>query len=205
RLRSLGGTATSHDAKAAGTPDELPRMIREVWRDLLQAAGNTAVPKERDPAAVAAEAARLLREAEWLLNTGRYNEATSMAEAARFLGADPPHAISIQLVARFETRTYLRNRYSSGDWRIPPDPRQPDVMQMVASHLDENLDFLRLTAELYNRHHDAIIQWIDLKNVLTIKQEMDEHIFWRLLNYFVGLRVVLQPQRMDAGQLAMLQ
>ena len=205
RLRSLGGTATSHDAKAAGTQDELPRMIREAWRDLLKAAGNTAVPKERDPAALAAEAARLLREAEWFMNMGHCNEAMPMAEAARFLGADPLHAISIQLHARFETRTYLRNRYFSGDWGIPPDPRQPDVMQMVASHLDENLDFLRLTAELYNRHHDAIIQWTDVKNVSTTEQEKDEDIFWRLLEYFVGLRVVLQPQRMDAGQLAMLE
>ena len=99
---------------------------------------------------------------------------------------------------------YLRNKYYSPAWGIPPDPRQPDVMQMVASHLDENLDFLRLTAELYNRHHDAIIQWRIAKNP-TNKQREDEEIFWQLLDYFVGLRVVLQPQRMDAGQLAMLQ
>ncbi|MCX6867742.1 MAG: hypothetical protein NTV46_16300, partial [Verrucomicrobia bacterium] len=207
RLRSLGGTAKSHDAKAAGTQDELPRMIREVWRDLLKAAGNTTVPKERDPYAVADEAERLLREAEWLQNIGRRNEVLPMVEAALFLGADPPHALSIQLLARFCTRTFwppsFMIRYYPG--RIDyPDPRQPDVMQMGASHLDDTLDLLRFTADSFNHHHDAIIKKTDVDIGSSI-QRADEATFWRLLHYFVGLRVIMQPQRMDAGQLAMLQ
>ena len=207
RLRSLGATAKSHDATAAGTPAELPNMIRQVWRDLLKAVGNTAGPNEQDPAAVAAEAARLLREAEWLQNIGRRNEVLPMVEAALFLGADPPHAISIQLLARFCTRTFWPPSCFIGYYpnRIDySDPRPPDIMQMGASHLDNTLDLLRLTAESFNRHHDAIIQKTDT-DIGSSTQRKDEETFWALLHYFVGLRVIMQPQRMDAGQLAMLQ
>ena len=195
RLRSLGGTAKSHDAKASGAPDELPRMIRDVWRDLLRATGNTVLPKERDAEAVAAEGARLLREAEWLLNTGRSTEVLPLVEAALFLGADPAQAVYIQLIARYRTRAFRPPSPINEDYPSlidHSDPRWSDVMQLGASHLDDTLDYLRLAAESLARHRDAI------------DQSKCRFIFWNLMDYFVGMSAMLQPQRMDAAQLALL-
>lgn len=189
RLRSLGTDGKSHDVKVAGAHDELPRMVREAWKNLLAAAGNTAPPKERDPKAAATEAARLLREAEWLANLNRPAEALPMVEAALFLGADPLRAVPVQLASRLAV---LISRNPTAKLGGTSDPRMPVLMQIEAAQLGESLELLRLSSETLTRYRAEFVKRGDFPK-----------IYWSLLYEFVSRRTLLQPQRMDKAQLAL--
>ena len=210
RVTSLGNDAASHDVKATGNATDVQTLVRSAWQQILtairgadtgaQTATAVAPPQQR----ATAEAARLLREAEWLGNIQRWHEAAPLVEAALYLGADPVKTVLLRMRIRMMMRhwwvggrSYSTNAMDTQP--IPEFPVTPEDADHTAQHLDEYLELLRLNSESLDRIG---------KTLLTPGKAADPKrpfdYFWRNLDTFIFYRSILQPQRMRPQELVTL-
>jgi hypothetical protein len=209
RVRSLGGNAASHDVKVAGNSGDVQALVKSAWQHVLTAmrgaglgaqAATSAAPEQR----AKAEAARLLREAEWLSNIQRWHEAAPLADAALYLGADPVKAVLLRLNIRMTMRHYWHpGLYSEHNQpasrRVPEDPMSPERADQAARSLEEYLELLRLNSESLDR----LEKILPTPGVAANRFHPFDY-FWRNLETFIFYRSILQPQHMRPQELAIL-
>jgi len=204
RLRSLGSKPISHDVKVVGSPDHPQVMVREAWRKIAALLDKSvAVDKDSAPEQRAAtEAARLMREAEWLTNCKRPWEAVQLIDAALYLGADPMKALHLRMRIRWESRHFWNPRelfgsvyYNSSAFGYPLRPEFHDYARRWVS---EHLELLRMTSETLDR-----VQQILKEHPDEIRNKPYED-FWLYWGSLATYRSQLVPAHMNAEQLATL-
>ena len=204
RLRSLGSNPISHDVKATGSPDHPQVMVRELWRKIAALLEKSmAVDKDSDPEQRATtEAARLLREAEWLANCKKAWEAVPVIDAALYLGAEPMKALRLRMRIHWESRHFWNPREMFGSvygqslaWGYPLRPEFHDYARRWVS---EHLELLRITSETLDRVQQILKEHPDeIRN----NPYQDFMIYWGSLATY---RSQLVPARLNAEQLATL-
>ena len=209
RVRSLGDNAASHDVKVAGSAGDVQQLVKNAWQHILttiQGAGTepqaatSVAPEQR----ATAEAARLLREAEWLSNLQRWREAAPLADAALYLGADPVKAVLLRMNIRMTLRRYWHPGFYSehnqpASRRVPEDPMSPERADQAARSLEEYLELLRLNSESLDR-----LEKILPTPGIAANRFHPFDYFWRNLETFIFYRSILQPQHMRPQELAIL-
>ena len=204
RLRSLGSKPISHDVKVTDAPDHPQIMVREAWRkiaDLLDK--SVAVDKDTDPEQRATtEAARLMREAEWLANCQKPWEAIPVIDAALYLGAEPLKALPLRMRIHWDSRHFWNPREQFGTVYRRSDawgyPLRPEYHDYARRWVSEHLELLRITSETLDR-----VQQILKEHPDEIRNDTYED-FWRYWDCLITYRSQLVPTRLSAEQLAAL-
>ena len=204
RLRSLGRDPISHDVKVAGSPEYPQVMVQEAWRKLAILIGNgeatatATTPEQR----AATEAARLLREAEWLAASPKVWEAIPIIDAALYLGADPMKALRLRMRIHWDSLHFGNPRLQFGSvydsnqaWGYPLWPEFHDYARRWVS---EQLEFLRLTSETLDRTLQILKEQ---PNGIRNESFQDFWLYWDCLAKF---RSQLVPAHLNPEQLAAL-
>ena len=166
RLRTAVGKERSQDATEEGATSDLPDMAARAWKKLAtkETFGAADAPLERPDARQAeTEAARLLREGEWLLKSGMASEALPLFERANLLGADPETLVSFHLRALAKPATIR------GNWRktdafplnemYTEHPLSLYYQNLLLDSLDEARALLDEAAYYQSRHGEASLRW----------------------------------------------
>ncbi|MEI6673770.1 MAG: ankyrin repeat domain-containing protein [Verrucomicrobiota bacterium] len=216
RVRSLGKTATSHDVKVAGSRSNIQLLVKSAWHQIMLAikvgdadasASGSAAPEQR----VAAEAARMLGEAERLVWAHRDDQAAPIIDAASYLGADPLKTLLLKMYIRMKLRHFwepARMFKTYGEQVACGFPVTPDVADLAALCLKEHVELLRLNAETL----DGVEQCLHTpataaasKATLAVDRWNALYKdFWSNLEILVYYRGFLQPQRMSPDDRALL-
>lgn len=114
RMQSMKhGNAKPIDHTEKGTLSELPSLAAKAWKTLsesvqsdVKGAAHAPAPDDKQRAA---EAARLLREAEWLMTSKLHAEAVPLLERANLLGASPEPLVQAHYSALIRQIPFFRN------------------------------------------------------------------------------------------------
>jgi len=202
RLNQVGSNGARHEVTADGMPDQLQSLVGDAWKKI-------AGLLEKQPIAVAdpagratAEAARLLREAEWIANGPRNWEAAPLADAALYLGADPMKSLRLRMRCHWNTRHSWNPRMQWGSSyearQAGGYPLRPEFHDYARRWVGEHLELLRLTSDTLDR-------------VLAIYQNQPAQLrqdpladFWENLESLTNYRCRLVPRHLDPDQRSML-
>jgi hypothetical protein len=208
RVRSLGKDGQTRDVKASGSADDLQSLVKEAWAQIpaiiRDDPSSKALTPDTPEQRAGTEAARLVREAEWLHNIKRDHDAASLIDAALFLGADPLKTNLLRMNIHMSMRNYwVWGRYTSssaGPTQITPEmPMSTLLADEAAHHLGEYLELLRVNSESLNRVEKLIG---DQANYKTSKGPLAD--FWWNLDTLVFYRSVLQPGLMTSENAGLL-
>lgn len=157
RVRSLGKDGLSHDVKTTGGADDVLSLVRNAWNRL-----STIIQRDPAPNANANderagnEAARLMREAEWLHHLERNHDAASLVDSALYLGADPMKANMLRMKihmakARFRVQDGSMHGFAGPIHVAPLLPVSALWADEASAHLQEYLELLRVNSECLDR------------------------------------------------------
>ncbi|MCH7228020.1 ankyrin repeat domain-containing protein [Haloferula sp. A504] len=191
RLRSMTGDGErSVDVTEEGGVDELPVLVSRAWVGLTASElfGKAEPPRKKpDVQQARAEAARLLREGEWLLNSNLASEALPLLERARLLGAEPKSLVFFHLKA-LRADLGLREVFLRSDMprlaltehplSLPYQGRLLDSMAAARVLLDQ--------ASYYHaRYGEAFLKW-------------DDPVFWEVVEDLSFVRASI-PRSLPPG------
>ena len=166
RLRNLtGNNEKPTDAVVEGTPQEIPALATRAWQKLIESGALPAEAAKKDkpdPKQTALEAARLTREADWLVNCGRPKEAKPLAERSSMLGTDSETIVPIYITCLFDTLPFRALGYSSTGSSFGMN-----VFKTLPLHYHRNLidrldtfcEVLEKTEALYHQHGRDSLKW----------------------------------------------
>ncbi len=166
RVHNLGDkTGQSADARVEGTLTEMAALASQAWRQLMEtgAVRVTTSPQAKPaPAQAALEAARLAREAEWLLYCGKLRDAKLLVERAAMLGADPekivPMTIST-LIADIPLKVSMPMDERRNYWLETRYPPALPYQQGLIDHLESLRELMGQTALLHERYGKLCYKW----------------------------------------------
>ena len=197
RLRNLSGNVEkSTDAMVEGAPQDIPALAASAWQKLVESAALPVVAARQakpDPKQAILEAARLAREAEWLVLCRRPREAKPLAERAVMLGADSETIVPIVLACLFESLPYSASpplRTFGFDYHLPLDhaPSLP-YQRALIDRLDSLCELLEKSESLYHQHGRNSFQW-----------KKNPTIFWTVIRTLCYTRSVIPAHLLSPEQ-----
>lgn len=199
RLRNLSGNAEkSTDAMVEGAHQDIPALATRAWQKLVESAALPVLAVSQakpDPKQASLEAARLTREAEWLVLCLRPQEAKPLAERAVMLGADSETIVPIVLACLFDSLPYSASaplRTFGFSYHLPLDqvPSLP-YQRALIDRLDALCELLEKSESLYHQHGRNSFKW-----------KKNQTIFWTVIQTLCYTRTViprhlLSPEQAD--------
>jgi len=197
RLRNLTGNAEKPtDAMVEGTRREIPALASQAWKKLAESGALPMVAARQakpEPKQAALEAARLAREAEWLVLCRRPREAKPLAERAAMLGADSETIVPIVLACLFDSLPYSASPplREFGFYYYLPLDYVPSLayQRALIARLDYICELLEKTESLYHQHGRNSFKWRE-----------NPAIFWTVVQTLCYTRSVVPTHLLSAGQ-----
>jgi len=178
------------DITVNGNSADLHGLVAKAWRALREIMDFSEQSASADPKRRLREAARLAREADWLMSTPYARQAAPLADAAFYLGGATPEAWSRRINAHWFNSPIPLNPQTR--WRkTAPSigqplgyPLAPDVADYYASEIESQFKMLRLTSEAttHLRHFDSLMRLTAYRCWLTPEHMTGEQK--RLLSEF---------------------
>lgn len=158
RVRSLGKNGEAHDVKATGNTGDIQSLVRDAWAKIpaiIKPDANS-VKTPNDGQRAGNEAARLLRESEWLHHIGRNHDAAALVDSALYLGADSLQTNMLRMrihMAKRKFRPFAGHAYAYPNpvYFSSSMPMSPRWVDKAAQHLPEFLELLRINSECFER------------------------------------------------------
>jgi hypothetical protein len=198
RLSSLGDNKTSHTIVVEGSPTGPRTMVANAWKQAAAFMDRKPAGTEDPEKRAAAEAARLLREAEWIANGPRPWEGVPAADAAYYLGADLEKTLMVRMKCHWNTRHVWNPREQWGSIYYPDMstgfPIRPEFHDYARRWIGEYLELGRIISESLDR-------MVELKS--DGGAEIDKNTLESFWNYAEGLarfHAMLVPMHLDSGQ-----
>lgn len=206
RVRSLGKDGGAHDVKATGNTGDVQSLVRDAWAKIpaiIKPDANSVKPPNAGQRA-GNEAARLLRESEWLHHIGRNHDAAALVDSALYLGADPLQTNMLRMRIHMAKRkfqlyagyahAYLHPVYFSSSMAM-----SPKWVDKAAQHLPEFLELLRINSECFERVEKLIPE----TSANNASGGPLKDFLWNI-NTLVFYRSALLPGLMNAEDAALL-
>ena len=208
RLRPLGQKGDGQEVTVAGNPAQPQAMVADAWTQVAKLLEKQPAAVEDPAKRAATEAARLLREAEWMANGPRNWEAAPLADAALYLGADPLKALRLRLQCHWNTRHFWNPRLQFGSIYNPyatgPYPLHPEFHDYARRWLGEHLELLRLTSDTLDRMVAIYQEQPDRFRQDRMKQGGPYADIWQFFDNLIRYRCRLVPNYLNSEQRAML-
>lgn len=164
-----GGKEGAIDVTESGKPNEIPELASRAWMKLAGSnllAVDRSTTRRPDASQSAAEAARLLREAEWLVNCRLPTEALPLFERAGLLGANPQQLVSWHLNALAQNIPMFDGRISLSQpkFAIKTHPPSLSYQKKTCQSLEAARAMLDQASYYLENHGAASLKWVTSDN-----------------------------------------